>query len=112
MNVRLNPHSEALLKVQLAHGAFRSPEEVIERALESLAEKESTQAARGLESLFTVGRGHLGITYGRDAGRPENWGPDSRRAQNLVAGFGQMRPSHLRVSHRAKLTVWTIRVVV
>ena len=47
MNVRLNPHSEALLKVQLAHGAFRSPEEVIERALETLAEKESTQPARG-----------------------------------------------------------------
>ncbi len=38
MNIRLNPHSEQLLKEQLAHGTFRSPEEVIERALETLSE--------------------------------------------------------------------------
>lgn len=42
MNVRLNPHSEQLLKEQLAHGRFHSPEEVIEHALEALAETEST----------------------------------------------------------------------
>jgi Arc/MetJ-type ribon-helix-helix transcriptional regulator len=40
MNVRLTPHSEQLLKEQLAHGTFHSPEEVIEHALEILAEKE------------------------------------------------------------------------
>ena len=42
MNIRLNPHSEQLLKEQLAHGNFRSPEEVLERALQALAEQGST----------------------------------------------------------------------
>ena len=36
MNFRLTPQSERLVKEQLAHGGFRSPEEVIERALEAL----------------------------------------------------------------------------
>jgi Arc/MetJ-type ribon-helix-helix transcriptional regulator len=39
MNIRLNPHSKELLEQQLAQGQFRSPEEVIERALETLAER-------------------------------------------------------------------------
>jgi Arc/MetJ-type ribon-helix-helix transcriptional regulator len=39
MNVRLNPHSEELLKQQLARGPYHSPEEVIERALETLTER-------------------------------------------------------------------------
>lgn len=39
MNVRLTAASEQLLKEQLAHGSFRSPEDVIQRALELLAEK-------------------------------------------------------------------------
>jgi Arc/MetJ-type ribon-helix-helix transcriptional regulator len=39
--IRLTPHSEELLQEQLARGPYRSPEEVIERALETLAEKES-----------------------------------------------------------------------
>jgi len=42
MNVRLSPASEQLLKQQLTHGRFRSPEEVIHRALEVLAERTST----------------------------------------------------------------------
>jgi Arc/MetJ-type ribon-helix-helix transcriptional regulator len=41
MNVRLNAHTEELLKEQLARGGFSSAEEVIEHALEALAEKES-----------------------------------------------------------------------
>jgi hypothetical protein len=41
MNIHLNPHSKQLLKEQLAQGGFRSPDEVIERALEALAERES-----------------------------------------------------------------------
>jgi Arc/MetJ-type ribon-helix-helix transcriptional regulator len=49
MNVRLTPASERLLKQQLARGNFRSPEEVIQRALEVLAEKASTAGA-GSES--------------------------------------------------------------
>lgn len=35
--VRLTPHGEALLQEQLANGPYRSPEEVVERALETLA---------------------------------------------------------------------------
>jgi Arc/MetJ-type ribon-helix-helix transcriptional regulator len=40
--IRLTPHSEELLQKQLTRGPYRSPEEVIERALETLAQKEST----------------------------------------------------------------------
>ena len=36
--IRLTPHGEALLQQQLANGPYRSPEEVVERALETLAE--------------------------------------------------------------------------
>jgi Arc/MetJ-type ribon-helix-helix transcriptional regulator len=39
MNIRLSPHSEQLLKEQLENGPYHSPEEVIERALESLTER-------------------------------------------------------------------------
>lgn len=36
--VRLTPQGEALLQKQLANAPYRSPEEVVERALETLAE--------------------------------------------------------------------------
>ena len=39
--IRLTPHSEELLQKQLARGPYSSPEEVIERALETLAQEES-----------------------------------------------------------------------
>jgi Arc/MetJ-type ribon-helix-helix transcriptional regulator len=42
--VRLTPHSEELLQRHLSRGPYRSPEEVIERALETLAQKESLPA--------------------------------------------------------------------
>ncbi len=45
MNIRLNPHSEQLLQQQLTQGQFRSAEEVIERALETLAENLQRKAA-------------------------------------------------------------------
>lgn len=45
MNIRLTPHSEQLLKEQLAQGQYHTPEEVIERALESLSEREQRHAA-------------------------------------------------------------------
>jgi Arc/MetJ-type ribon-helix-helix transcriptional regulator len=38
--IRLTPHSEELLQKQLTRGPYQSPEEVIERALETLAQKE------------------------------------------------------------------------
>ena len=43
--IRLTPHSEELLQEQLARGAYRTPEEVIERALESLAQKECVSSS-------------------------------------------------------------------
>jgi Arc/MetJ-type ribon-helix-helix transcriptional regulator len=45
--IRLTPHSEELLQEQLARGLYRSPEEVIERALETLADKESASFRLG-----------------------------------------------------------------
>ena len=48
MNIRLNPHSEQLLKEQLANGQFHSPEEVIERALETLSERLQRHVAMNL----------------------------------------------------------------
>jgi Arc/MetJ-type ribon-helix-helix transcriptional regulator len=44
--VHLTPQSERLLEEQLARDPFSSPEEVIEKALESLAQKESISAGR------------------------------------------------------------------
>jgi len=41
MNVKLTPHSESLLRKYLGQGRYRSPEEVIERALESMAQTET-----------------------------------------------------------------------
>ena len=38
--IRLTPHSEELFKEQLARGPYRPSEEVIERALETLAQKD------------------------------------------------------------------------
>jgi len=40
--IHLTPHSEELLKEQLARGPYRSPEEVIESALERLAESQTS----------------------------------------------------------------------
>jgi Arc/MetJ-type ribon-helix-helix transcriptional regulator len=40
MNVKLTRHSEDLLREHLLRGGYRTPEEVIERALENLAEKD------------------------------------------------------------------------
>ena len=45
--IRLTPHSEELLQEQLARGPYRSPEEVVERALETLAQKESNPKPPG-----------------------------------------------------------------
>ncbi len=49
-SIRLTPHSEELLQEELARGPYRTPEEVIERALETLAKKESTTSAAGSSS--------------------------------------------------------------
>ena len=49
--VRLTPHGQALLLVQLANGQYRSPEEVVERALETLAK--SGERSRPAPSTMT-----------------------------------------------------------
>jgi Arc/MetJ-type ribon-helix-helix transcriptional regulator len=50
----LTRHSEELLQEQLARGPYRSPEEIIERALETLAQRESLPLRRG--SLNQISR--------------------------------------------------------
>jgi Arc/MetJ-type ribon-helix-helix transcriptional regulator len=50
MDVRLTPHSQQIVEQQLAYGAFHSPEEVIEHALEMLAAKQSLAAAAQRET--------------------------------------------------------------
>ena len=47
MNITLTPHSEQLLRDQLVRGSYRSPEEIIEHALETLAEKEARSMRLG-----------------------------------------------------------------
>ncbi len=46
MNVKLTPHSEELLRSYLARGGYRTAEEVIERALDTLAERDLFSVAR------------------------------------------------------------------
>jgi Arc/MetJ-type ribon-helix-helix transcriptional regulator len=68
--IRLPPHSEELIQQQLACGAYRSPEEVVERAFETLARKECTPFKLGsatkspaeavADILETRKRNHLG----------------------------------------------------
>ena len=66
MNVRLTPASEQLVKEQLAHGSFRSPEEVIQHALEVLAERVAAEvrsentAAQALADILN----RKGVTLG------------------------------------------------
>lgn len=46
MQVTLTPHGEELLRAQLARDDRSSPEEIVERALETLAERPSPTAER------------------------------------------------------------------
>jgi Arc/MetJ-type ribon-helix-helix transcriptional regulator len=43
MDVHLDPRSQSLIEQQLRAGRYHSPEEVIVRALETLAERESAR---------------------------------------------------------------------
>jgi hypothetical protein len=57
MNVKLTPHSESLLREYLARGGYHTPEEVIERALEILAEKEAQpEASTSILQLQGLGK--------------------------------------------------------
>jgi Arc/MetJ-type ribon-helix-helix transcriptional regulator len=66
MNIRLSAHSEQLVKEHLANGAYHSPEEVIEHALDALAKKESApagdaqrEAVRDMLDFIKKNRAHL-----------------------------------------------------
>jgi Arc/MetJ-type ribon-helix-helix transcriptional regulator len=67
--VRLTPHGEALLQKQLANGSYRSPEEVVERALETLAEN-SEKSLLGhskmtpAEAVADIQENRKGVTLG------------------------------------------------
>lgn len=67
--VRLTPHGEALLKKQLADGPYRSPEEVVERALETLAkDSEQTRLAPSTktptQAVADIQETRKGVTLG------------------------------------------------
>jgi Arc/MetJ-type ribon-helix-helix transcriptional regulator len=67
--VRLTPHGEALLQEQLANGRYRSPEEVVERALETLAKgseqsRPAPSAKTVAEAVAEVRRVRKGLTLG------------------------------------------------
>ena len=51
MTVHLSPHGQELLEAALARGVGRSPEEVVERALEAASSMESTLSTDELERL-------------------------------------------------------------
>lgn len=62
MNIRLSSHTEALLKEQLASGGFASADEVIERALETLARSKSVVSdsdarAKAVDDILELRKG-------------------------------------------------------
>ena len=54
MNVKLTLHSEQLVREELARGKYRSPEELIERALESLSDRERITRVADLDEFDTA----------------------------------------------------------
>ena len=65
--IRLTPHGEALLQQQLANGPYRLPEEMVERALETLAENSaeprvSTLAMTPAEAVADIQANRKGVT--------------------------------------------------
>lgn len=66
-HVTLNPHAEALLSAYLRSGRFHSPEEVVTRALETLAEKEPPATQRKktpAEAVADIRELRKGVTLG------------------------------------------------
>jgi putative addiction module CopG family antidote len=45
--IELTPRSEEFIKAQLASGRYHSPEEVVERALEAMAQKTTDSSGSG-----------------------------------------------------------------
>ena len=65
MQVTLSPHGEQLLKDQLIRHAGSSPEEVLERALEILAEQEPAERKKTpAEAVAHIRESRKGVTLG------------------------------------------------
>jgi Arc/MetJ-type ribon-helix-helix transcriptional regulator len=65
MTLTLDPHGEELVAAQLRTGRYRSAEEVVTRALETLAEKEPARRRRDLaEVVAHIRESRKGITLG------------------------------------------------
>jgi putative addiction module CopG family antidote len=67
--IRLTPHAEALLQKQLEKGRYRSPEEVVERALETLEESSGQSQAVSskmtpAEAVEEIIKNRKGVTLG------------------------------------------------
>lgn len=67
--IRLTPHGEAILQKQLANGTYRSPEEVVERALETLAENcgqslSAPSSKTAAEAIADILENRKGVTLG------------------------------------------------
>ena len=82
MQVTLTPHGEELLKDQLARNAGSSPEEIFERALETLAGQQPAERKKTpAEAVADILELRKGVTLGGS----EDQGPDPRGAQVLMA---------------------------
>ena len=65
MQVTLSPHGEELLKDQLARHAGSSPEQILERALEKLAEEPPTERKKTpAEAVAHIRESRKGVTLG------------------------------------------------
>jgi hypothetical protein len=67
MQVNLTPHGEDLVEAAIARGLGRSPEEVIERALETVAEQATPPAERKktpAEAVAHIRESRQGVTLG------------------------------------------------
>jgi Arc/MetJ-type ribon-helix-helix transcriptional regulator len=67
--IRLTTHGEALLQKQLATGSFHSPEEVVEKALETLAESggvkdQGPSAKSAADAVENIRQNRKGVTLG------------------------------------------------
>lgn len=67
LTVTLDPHGERLVAAHLRSGRYHSPEEVVTRALETLAEKEPPGIGRKMspaEAVAHIRESRKGVTLG------------------------------------------------
>jgi Arc/MetJ-type ribon-helix-helix transcriptional regulator len=68
LTLNLDPHGEQLVAAHLRSGRYHSPEEVVTRALETLAEKEpptaATRTMTAAEAVADIRELRKGVTLG------------------------------------------------